>query len=69
MTVLFKALILAAGLAALLKLYIIYYEHRLVFFPIRQVNQTPPDIGLSYQWRRFLTYDGHQLTGWWIERP
>lgn len=69
LTFLFKTLLLAAFAATALKLYIIYYEHRLVFFPVRQINQTPRDIGLSYEWRRFLTYDGYQLTGWWIEHP
>lgn len=64
-----KVLVLAACASAALKLYIMYYERRLLFFPVRQVNQTPPDIGLRYEWRRFLTYDGYQLTGWWLERP
>lgn len=67
-TFLLKLAGLLAVMAGLLKLYIVYYEHRLLFFPIRQVNQTPPDVGLAYEWRRFLTYDGHLITGWWIKR-
>ena len=69
LTVLAKVLGLAAVFATFMKLYIIYYERRLLFFPVRQVNQTPHDANLSYEWRRFLTYDGHQLTGWWIPNP
>lgn len=63
-----KCLTLLFVLIFVIKLYIIYYERRLLFFPVRQVNQTPADIGLAYEWRRFLSYDGHQLTGWWIRR-
>lgn len=69
LTFLIKILIVALVGAAFLKLYIVYYERRLLFFPVKQVNQTPIDVGLSYEWRRFLTYDGHQLTGWWIPNP
>ncbi len=64
-----KALVLCAGMLAVLKLYIVYYERRLLFFPVRQINQTPAEVGLTYEWRRFLTYDGYQLTGWWIPHP
>lgn len=64
-----KAIVIFAVMAAAVKVYIMYYERRLIYFPVKVVNQTPADIGLSYEWRRFLTYDGHQLTGWWIPHP
>lgn len=64
-----KILGLLALLGVAFKVYIIYYERRLVFFPVRQINQTPADLGLSFEWRRFLTYDGFQLTGWWMKHP
>ncbi|MBI4178659.1 alpha/beta hydrolase [bacterium] len=64
-----KTLAVAAIVAGALKLYILYYERRLIFFPIREVNQTPADVGISFEWRRFLSYDGNQLTGWWVRHP
>jgi len=69
LTFLFKVLLLLAAMAAMAKLYIVYYERRLVFFPVRQVNQTPRELGLDFEWRRFLSYDGHLLSGWWIPHP
>lgn len=67
-TLLFKILLVVAALAVALKLYIIYYERRLLFFPVQVINQTPTAFGLEFEWRRFLSYDGLQLTGWWIKR-
>ncbi len=64
-----KLAVIVGAVAAVVKLYIVYYERRLVFFPVRTINQTPRDVGLQFEWRRFLTYDGHQLTGWWIPHP
>ena len=63
---------LFSALGVLLAVYIIigtflyFYQHRLIFYPIREILATPSQIGLAYQNVRFRTSDDLELAGWFI---
>ena len=44
-------------------------DRRLIFFPDKDISQTPADVGLHYEDARFTTTDGVQLHGWFIPAP
>ena len=39
---------------------------RFVFFPLRELEGTPADVGLRYEDAAFPTADGVRLHGWWV---
>ena len=41
-------------------------DRHLIFFPDKDISQTPADVGLHYEDARFTTSDGVQLHGWFI---
>jgi len=47
-------------------LYIRYLEHKSIFFPVRQLEATPENIGLKFEEVIFDTEDGKQIHGWFI---
>ncbi len=50
----------------LTKLLWSWVEKRLVFFPTREVEYTPDQLGLDYEEVYFSTGDGIQLNGWFV---
>jgi uncharacterized protein len=64
------ALATLAGLAALayaaIALTIFLLQDRLVYFPTREIEGTPRDVGLDYEDVRIETSDGLALHGWWV---
>jgi uncharacterized protein len=42
------------------------FERRLIYFPTRDYDATPSDIGLDYQSVTFMSNDGVNLTGWYV---
>lgn len=46
--------------------YFRYLERRSIYFPMRQIEYTPKEVGLSYEDIFFKTEDGVELNGWFI---
>jgi uncharacterized protein len=59
------ALTLLAVWAALIAIMSLL-ESRLLFFPTKSLDATPPDFGLESEDLRLTTSDGVGLRGWWI---
>lgn len=53
----------AAALAIMDRLML---DSQLVFFPARDITQTPADVGLHYEDVRFTAADGARLHGWFV---
>ncbi|MCK9614499.1 MAG: alpha/beta hydrolase [Candidatus Omnitrophica bacterium] len=49
-----------------LAIYVKYLEQRNLFFPFREINYTPQEIGLSYEDIYFATQDNKKINGWFI---
>lgn len=68
-----RRLALAAGLAAALylgiALMLLAFQSRLVFFPTREIQATPAQLGLPYEEVSFPAADGARLHGWWVPAP
>lgn len=50
-------------------LFLKYFQRNSVYFPIREIEVTPKDIGLEYEDIFFKTSDGVVLNGWFISTP
>ena len=44
-------------------------EDRFIFFPVRELGNTPADLGLDYQDAFFTTPDEQRLHGWFVPGP
>lgn len=42
------------------------FQSRLIYFPTRQLDTTPADVGLAYEDVDFTAADGVRLHGWWV---
>jgi fermentation-respiration switch protein FrsA (DUF1100 family) len=60
----FVILIIVAWGALVLVIYLI--QDKLLYFPQREIAQTPRDIGLHYEELRFVTSDRVAITAWYI---
>jgi len=47
-------------------LYLRWFEQRTLFYPTRQIDYNPKDIGLDFEDVYFSTTDKVRLHGWWI---
>lgn len=56
-----------AYLALVLLVY--WGQSRLIYFPQRNLTDTPRDIGLDYTSVHISTADGEMLHGWWVAAP
>ena len=59
------ALILIVGFL-LLAAYVRFYESRSIYFPDKELESTPQDLGLNYEDLYFRTADGMTLNGWLV---
>ncbi len=50
----------------LLILYLKYYEKKGIYFPIKEIELNPGDIGLEFEDVYFLSSDGNKLNGWYV---
>ena len=63
-------LILFFVVAYLALVLLVYWgQSRLIYFPQRNLTDTPRDIGLDYTSVHISTADGEMLHGWWIAAP
>ena len=63
------AILLITAAAALAAMDRLMLDSRLIFFPTRDITQTPADVGLRYEDARFTAADGAQLHGWFVPAP
>lgn len=61
-----KIIIIFVIFVIFLSVYTRYIEKRSIFFPFRQIEVTPQDLGLRYEDVNFKTSDGQELNGWYI---
>jgi len=47
-------------------LFLKYYEKKGIYFPVRELDLTPKEIGLEFEDVYFLSSDGIKLNGWYI---
>jgi fermentation-respiration switch protein FrsA (DUF1100 family) len=47
-------------------LYLKYYEKRGIYFPIKEIDLTPKEIGLEFEDVSFFSSDGTKLNGWYV---
>lgn len=47
-------------------IYLKYYEKRGIYFPIKEIDITPKDIGLEFDDVSFFSSDGTKLNGWYV---
>jgi hypothetical protein len=47
-------------------LFLKYYEKKGIYFPVREIDITPKDIGLEFEDVYFFSSDGAKLNGWYI---
>jgi fermentation-respiration switch protein FrsA (DUF1100 family) len=59
-------LLTLAGVAAALVLLLGCYEPRMIYFPARDLERTPADLGLAFEDVRLETADGEQIHGWYL---
>lgn len=62
----FRTLLIIALVLTFFIAYFRYLEWRSIYFPMRQIEYIPPDIGLDYKDIFFKTEDGVELNGWFI---
>jgi hypothetical protein len=61
-----STLLVVIGLGAALVLFLRWYEPRLIYLPLRDLERTPADLGLSYQDLRLQTADGQRIHAWFL---
>ena len=62
-------LALAAGLYGLLAAWVYANQARLLYFPVREIEATPADVGLAFEMVSIDTEDGVRLSGWYVPAP
>ena len=55
-----------AALFAALFLGLRWYEQKSVYYPERDIHQTPRDAGLPFEEVKLSTADGETIHGWWV---
>lgn len=65
---LITALFVVVGLICL-KLFVIWLEPRMTFFPDRQISRTPLDYGIPFDQTVISTEDGEALITWYLPHP
>jgi len=61
-----SAVLVLAGLAAALVMFLRWYEPRLIYLPFRDLERTPADLGLAYEDLELQTADGQRIHAWFL---
>jgi len=62
--------ILIIGLAYLgLVAFVYFMQARMIYFPFREIEQTPRDIGLAYDAVTLTTRDRERISAWYVPAP
>lgn len=62
-----RILIISLIFFAFLLIYLKYYEKKGIYFPIKEIKNTPSNINLEYENIYFTTKDKVKLNGWFIK--
>lgn len=66
MRVLYRLLLIVALSFGALLSYMVSFEDRFIYFPGRELQQSPSDIGLQFEEVHFQAADGTRLHGWFM---
>jgi alpha-beta hydrolase superfamily lysophospholipase len=61
-------LVVALSFGALLS-YMVSFEDQFIYFPSRELQHKPSDVGLQFEEVRFQASDGERLFGWYMPHP
>jgi len=61
-----KIIITSIAILILLFIFIRFFEYKSLYYPFKNIEITPDDIGFSYEDVRITTGDGIKITGWLI---
>ena len=59
-------LLLVSGIYLVIVVKIYASQSRMIYQPTREIEQTPADVGLTYEEVAFAAADGTNLTGWFL---
>jgi fermentation-respiration switch protein FrsA (DUF1100 family) len=48
---------------------LVMLEHKLIYFPMRELEIAPPDLGMPFEDVRLIAEDGVRLHAWFLPRP
>jgi fermentation-respiration switch protein FrsA (DUF1100 family) len=61
-----KSVFLTISFLVLIFIFIRFLEYKSLYYPFRNIELTPGDMGLDYEDVSFKTKDGVQISGWFI---
>lgn len=61
-----SALLILAGVTVCLILFMRWYEPRMIYFPTRELESTPAQLGLVYDDVELTTSDAQRIHGWFL---
>jgi fermentation-respiration switch protein FrsA (DUF1100 family) len=61
-----KIILLTISIILLPFIFIRFLEHKSLYYPFKQIEMTPENIGLDYENVSVTTEDGANITGWFI---
>jgi len=64
-----KIIICLIAFIVFLKLFVYYYERKLIYFPFSIIESTPDAMNMKYEDVYFVTADAVRLNGWFISAP
>jgi fermentation-respiration switch protein FrsA (DUF1100 family) len=59
-------LLLFAGFGLALLLFLRWYEPRMIYLPMREIDRTPAELGLAYEDLTLTASDGERLNAWFL---
>jgi fermentation-respiration switch protein FrsA (DUF1100 family) len=69
MTRMIWPVLFVAGSALALVLFLRWYEPRMIYLPIRELDRNPADLGLAYEDVTLAASDGERLHAWFLPAP
>ena len=61
-----KILLIVIFSLVLFRIYFVYLEQRALYYPAKEIIDTPSRLGVSYEEVSFRTSDGETLNGWYV---
>jgi fermentation-respiration switch protein FrsA (DUF1100 family) len=66
MTRMLWTILTLAGMALAFVLFLRWYEPRMIYLPLRELDRTPSDLGLAYEEVTLSASDGERLHAWFL---
>ncbi len=64
--VIMKIIFASIAIIVLLFMFVRFLEYKSLYYPFRNIEMTPENIGLTYENVNIITEDGINITGWFI---